>query len=65
MQTPASRLERWEPRWHDLCRPTQILTMTVQATPARRRPVSHAFVVPVVRELAPELPHTAAASATW
>jgi hypothetical protein len=28
--------------------------MTVLATPARRRPVSHAFTTPVVRELAPQ-----------
>jgi hypothetical protein len=38
--------------------------MTVKSTAARRRPVSHAFVVPVVRELSPQLPHTAAGS-TW
>jgi hypothetical protein len=38
--------------------------MTVLATPARRRPASHAFAVPVVRELAPQLPH-AAAGAGW
>jgi hypothetical protein len=37
--------------------------MTVLATPARRRPASHAFAVPVVRELAPQLPHVAAGSA--
>jgi hypothetical protein len=36
--------------------------MTVLATPARRRPVSHAFAVPVVRELAPQLPYGAAGS---
>jgi hypothetical protein len=35
--------------------------MTVRATHTPRRPVSHAFVVPVVRELVPQLPHTAAA----
>jgi hypothetical protein len=28
--------------------------MTILATTIRRRPVSHAFVVPVVRELAPQ-----------
>jgi hypothetical protein len=28
--------------------------MTLLATPARRRPTSHAFTVPVVRELAPQ-----------
>ena len=39
--------------------------MTVKSTTARRRPVSHAFVVPVVRELTPQLAHTAAGSATW
>jgi hypothetical protein len=38
--------------------------MTVLATTLRRRPVSHAFVVPVVRELASQLPHAAAGS-TW
>jgi hypothetical protein len=37
--------------------------MTLLATTARRRPASHAFVVPVVRELAPQLPHAAAGSA--
>ena len=30
--------------------------MTLLATTVRRRPASHAFVVPVVRELAPQLP---------
>jgi hypothetical protein len=33
--------------------------MTVLATTVRR-PASHAFVVPVVRELAPQLPQAAA-----
>jgi hypothetical protein len=28
--------------------------MTVLATPARRRPASHAFTTPVVREIAPQ-----------
>jgi hypothetical protein len=37
--------------------------MTILATTVRRRPVSHAFVVPVVRELASQLPHAAAGSA--
>jgi hypothetical protein len=37
--------------------------MTVLATTIRRRPVSHAFVVPVVRELAPQ--HSAAAGSAW
>jgi hypothetical protein len=37
--------------------------MTVVAATARRRPASHAFVVPVVRELAPQLPYAAANSA--
>jgi hypothetical protein len=37
--------------------------MTVLASPLRRRPVSHAFVVPVVRELAPQLP--AAVGSAW
>ena len=36
--------------------------MTVLATTVRR-PASHAFVVPVVRELAPQLPHAVAGSA--
>jgi hypothetical protein len=38
--------------------------MTILAAPLRPRPVSHAFIVPVVRELAPQLPH-AASGATW
>jgi hypothetical protein len=37
--------------------------MTVIATPARRLPVSHAFTVPVVREIAPQA--QAAADAAW
>jgi hypothetical protein len=37
--------------------------MTVLATTVRRRAVSHAFVVPVVRELTSQLPHTVAGSA--
>jgi hypothetical protein len=37
--------------------------MTILATPIRRRPASHAFVVPVVREL-PQ-PRDLAASAAW
>jgi hypothetical protein len=37
--------------------------MTLLATTLRRRPVSHAFVVPVVRELAAQLPDVAAGSA--
>jgi len=37
--------------------------MTVLATPIRRRPASHAFVVPVVREL-PQ-PRGLAGSAAW
>ena len=37
--------------------------MTVLATNLRRRPASHAFVVPVVREL--PHPHAAVASAAW
>jgi hypothetical protein len=37
--------------------------MTVLATPIRRRPTSHAFVVPVVREL--PRPHALAGSAAW
>jgi len=35
--------------------------MTVQATSPIRRPVSHAFVVPVVRELPSQLVHRSAA----
>jgi len=38
--------------------------MTLLATTPRRRPVMHAFVVPVVRELSPQLPH-AAADTAW
>ena len=38
--------------------------MTVLATTLRRRPVSHAFVVPVVRELAPQ-PAGLAAGSAW
>jgi hypothetical protein len=37
--------------------------MTLVATTPRRRPVSHAFVVPVVRELAPKRADMAAGSA--
>ena len=37
--------------------------MTLVATPARRRPVSHAFTVPVVREIAPQLADFAAGTA--
>jgi hypothetical protein len=39
-------------------------TTTLLATTSRRRPVTHAFVVPVVRELAPQLSH-AAVDAAW
>ena len=38
--------------------------MTLLATPTRRRPASHAFAVPVVRELAP-IALTAAGSSAW
>jgi hypothetical protein len=34
-----------------------------ERTTARRRPASHAFTVPVVRELAPQVAHIAAAGA--
>ena len=37
--------------------------MTVLATTTRRRPVSHAFTTPVVRELTPQLAQFAAGSA--
>jgi len=37
--------------------------MTVLAATARRRPVSHAFTVPVVRELTPQTDPVAAGSA--
>ena len=37
--------------------------MTLLATPARRRPATHAFTVPVVRELAPQSTQLAAGSA--
>jgi hypothetical protein len=39
--------------------------MTVRATHTPRRPVSHAFVVPVVREPNPGFVHTVAGPATW
>ena len=38
--------------------------MTLIATTARRRPVLHAFTVPVVRELAPQTAQLAA-SGVW
>ena len=38
--------------------------MTLIATTAPRRPASHAFTTPVVRELAPQAAQFAAAS-TW
>ena len=38
--------------------------MTVLATTVRRRPVSHAFAIPVVREL-PAQPAYFAAGSTW
>jgi hypothetical protein len=37
--------------------------MTLIATTARRRPASHAFSVPVVREIAPQSVQLAAGSA--
>jgi hypothetical protein len=37
--------------------------MTILASTARRRPVSHAFTTPVVRELAPQTDPVAAGSA--
>jgi hypothetical protein len=37
--------------------------MTILAIPARRRPVSHAFTTPVVRELAPR--NSLAAGTAW
>jgi hypothetical protein len=37
--------------------------MTLIVTTARRRPVSHAFTVPVVRELAPQAAQVAASGA--
>jgi hypothetical protein len=39
--------------------------MTLITTTARRLPVSHAFVVPVVRELAPQPTHVAAGGTAW
>jgi hypothetical protein len=39
--------------------------MTLLATPARRRPTSHAFTVPVVRELAPQAALVAAGGSAW
>jgi hypothetical protein len=38
--------------------------MKIESTSAHRRPVSHAFVVPVVRELAPQPPR-AVGSSDW
>jgi len=38
--------------------------MTLLATPVRRRPISHAFTVPVVREITPQSTQLAASS-TW
>jgi len=38
--------------------------MTVLASTTRRRPASHAFTVPVVRELAPQA-NTVAAGSAW
>jgi hypothetical protein len=38
--------------------------MTVLANTSRIRPVTHAYVVPVVRELAPR-PASAAAGSAW
>jgi hypothetical protein len=37
--------------------------MTLLATPAARRPVAHAFTVPVVRELTPQSTQLAGGSA--
>jgi hypothetical protein len=37
--------------------------MTIRINTSRRRPVSHAFVVPVVRELSP--PKPGSTDATW
>jgi hypothetical protein len=37
--------------------------MTVLAATPRRRPVSHAFTTPVVREIAPQVP--VAAGSAW
>ena len=39
--------------------------MTLPATPSRRRPTSHAFVVPVVRELAPQATLVAVGGTAW
>lgn len=40
-----------------------LIHLQLAAAAVRRRPVSHAFVVPVVRELAPQPPH--AAGSAW
>ena len=37
--------------------------MTLLATTPRRRPVSHAFTTPVVREIAPQVAQVAAGTA--
>jgi hypothetical protein len=39
------------------------MTMTLLAATARRRPASHAFTVPVVREIAPQSARLAGGSA--
>jgi hypothetical protein len=39
--------------------------MTVLATTPRTRPVTHAYVVPVVRELSPQRPAGAVGSTAW
>jgi hypothetical protein len=39
--------------------------MTLPATTSRRRPVSHAFAVPVVREIAPQAALVAVGSTAW
>jgi hypothetical protein len=44
--------------------PNREPTMTLFATTARRRPASHAFVVPVVREL-PAQSMRVAAGSVW
>jgi hypothetical protein len=56
-ETPASHLRKRPPeRENDSA-------MTVLSTASRRRPVSHAFTTPVVRELAPQTVQVAAGTA--
>ena len=61
----AHHAERTAPRRRRFRKPSHYRepTMTLLATSARRRPASHAFAVPVVRELAPTVLAAAGGSA--